>query len=1036
MKQKLLFYTLLSCISCSGINAQTFTEYKDASVNEINRLEMRTDYFAYENDDVANTYDRSQSANYLSMNGKWKFFWCRNADQRPKNFYKADFDDSAWTEFNVPAVWEMYGYGTPIYNNTGYAWENYFENNPPLVPDSLNNVGSYRRTFLIPENWKGKDIIAHFGAVSSSFYLWVNGKFVGYSEDSKLDAQFDLTRFVTPGKENLITFQVFRWCDGSYLEDQDFFRFSGVSRDCYLFARSKNRIEDIRVTPDLDREYRNGTLKVEMSLKGGTSNVRFELIDPKGKVVSNKEIKAKGRSEFTIDIENPQKWTAETPNLYTLKAILSDGKNAEEIIPVKVGFRKIEIINSQLLVNGKPILIKGVNRHELDPDEGYYVSKERMLQDITLMKKFNINAVRTCHYPDDSYWYELCDKYGIYVVAEANLESHGMGYGEETLAKNPKYKKAHLERNIRNLQRNYNHPSVIVWSLGNEAGFGENFEYVYECMKKEEKSRPIQYVNATKREYSDIFCPMYFNYEKCKAYCEDEGRVKPMIQCEYAHAMGNSMGGFKEYWDMIRKYPKFQGGFIWDFADQSVRWKNRKGQTILGYGGDFNRFDANGFNYCNNGLFSPDRIPNPHVYEVAYYHQNVWTSLVDANNGTVSVFNENFFKDMLSYTMEWELMKNGTVLRFGTIDKLDIKPQERKNITIDYGKFDKDSEWMLNVRFRLKATDGLLPAGTVVARNQICLNGYDFNSQTFTNVKETNREITMPEVYTKTGACIDVRGYNFNIQINKKSGFIDRIIYDGKDVLNDGAAIIPNFWRAPTDNDYGASLPMKYKVWKNVSPKLQSMNTGMENGLVYIKAEYKIGNPSSKLYLTYLINNEGAIKITQELVPNKGSKATPMFRFGMQMPMLKNYENLTYYGRGPIENYSDRKYSSFIGIYNQTVKEQFYPYLHPQETGTKSDIRWWKITDNDGDGILMVSDEPFYASALHYSIDALDDGFGKSHSHPAELEEEDVTNVLIDKMQHGLGCVNSWKDTCRPEYQVEYKEYKFSFIISPVKAFK
>lgn len=612
---------------------------------------------------------------------------------------------------------KLHGYGSPIYVNAGYAWYNQFHSNPPQVPMENNHVGSYRREIMVPEHWKGKDIIAHFGSVTSNMYLWVNGKFVGYSEDSKLEAEFNLTPYLKYGEKNLIAFQVFRWCDGTYLEDQDFFRYSGVGRDCYLYARTKKRIEDIRITADLDTEYQNGSLVITSNVIGA-NKINLTLEDASGKEIAT--LQAKANTTINIPIDNPHKWTAETPYLYTLFASL---ENSKEIIPIKVGFRKIELKNGQVLVNGQPVLFKGVNRHEMDPDNGYIVSPERMLQDIQIMKQFNINAVRTCHYPDNNLWYELCDKYGIYVVAEANIESHGMGYGKETLAKREDYRKAHMERNQRNVQRSFNHPSIIFWSLGNEAGYGPNFEAAYDWIKKEDSSRPVQYEQARKDGKTDIFCPMYYGYDHCKTYCEDSNFQKPLIQCEYAHAMGNSMGGFKEYWDLVRKYPKYQGGFIWDFVDQSIRWTGKNGKMIYAYGGDFNKYDGSDLNFCNNGLINPDRIPNPHMYEVGYFYQNIWTELVDTN-GKISIHNENFFSDLSDYYLEWQVLKDGETLRNGREEKISVAPQQKCHMSLPIGEIDRNAEWLLNIAYKLKQKTGLLPAGHAVAKQQLVLNPY------------------------------------------------------------------------------------------------------------------------------------------------------------------------------------------------------------------------------------------------------------------------------------------------------------------------
>ena len=764
MKKQLM--TGLFTVLALTAGAQTFQEWRNPEINAVNRAPMHTNYFAFENADAAKKADKKQSTNYMTLNGTWKFNWVKDADSRPTDFWKTGFNDKGWDDLQVPAVWELNGYGDPIYVNVGYAWRNQFQNNPPEVPTENNHVGSYRREIVVPASWKGKDIIAHFGSVTSNMYLWVNGRYVGYSEDSKLEAEFDLTPYLKPGQKNLIAFQVFRWCDGTYLEDQDFFRYSGVGRDCYLYARNKKRIQDIRVTPDLDAAYQNGSLAVNLDLKG-SGKVDLELVDAQGKQVATATANKSGL--VTMNVENPKKWSAETPYLYTLRASM---QGSNEVIPVKVGFRKIELKGDQILVNGKAVLFKGADRHEMDPDGGYVVSPERMLQDIQIMKQFNLNAVRTCHYPDDNLWYDLCDQYGIYVVAEANIESHGMGYGDKTLAKNPSYKKAHLERNQRNVQRGFNHPSIIFWSLGNEAGDGPNFEQCYKWIKAEDPSRACQYEQARQKEHTDIFCPMYYDYNGMEKYGQRTDATKPLIQCEYAHAMGNSQGGFKEYWDLIRKYPNLQGGFIWDFVDQSCRWKGKDGVMIYAYGGDFNRFDASDNNFCDNGLISPDRVPNPHMYEVGHFYQNIWTTPADLSKGEVNVFNENFFRDLSAYYMEWQVLKDGKVIRTGRVDDLKVAPQETAKITLNIGKTCTCKEWLLNVSYKLKNREGLLPAGFTVAKNQLTLNDYKAPSMDLKNVETTNVATVVPQIIDNQYHYLIVKGNNFVAEFNKQNGYL------------------------------------------------------------------------------------------------------------------------------------------------------------------------------------------------------------------------------------------------------------------------
>lgn len=1013
------------------MNAQSFKEWQNPEINAVNRAPMHTNFFAYESIEAAKS-NKEKSSNFMTLNGIWKFDWVANVDARPTDFWKLEFNDKGWNNLQVPGVWELNGYGDPIYVNVGYAWRNQFKNDPPLVPTTNNHVGSYRKEIIVPSDWKGKDIIAHFGAVSSNMYLWVNGKFVGYSEDSKLEAEFDLTPYLRTGQKNLIAFQVFRWCDGSYLEDQDFFRYTGVARDCYLYTRNKKRIEDLRITPDLDEQYKNGSLHIELSLKGNC-NVTLELFDAANQLITASEVTGTKKIIETLNVKSPYKWTAETPYLYTLYATLKEKGKITEVIPLKVGFRKIELKNAQILVNGQPVLIKGANRHELDPDGGYVVSHERMIQDIQIMKQFNLNAVRTCHYPDDPFFYELCDKYGIYMVAEANIESHGMGYRDRTLAKRDDYRKAHLERNQRNVQRNFNHPSIIFWSLGNEAGYGPNFEAAYDWVKAEDPSRAVQYERAEIKGKTDIYCPMYASYNWCENYSKNPQHQKPLILCEYAHAMGNSQGGFKEYWDLVRKYPKFQGGFIWDFVDQSCRRIGKNGKMIYAYGGDFNRYDASDINFCNNGLISPDRVPNPHAYEVHHFYQNIWTTPANLKNGELNIFNEYFFRDLSAYYLEWEILKEGKIVRQGRIDKLDVQPQQTATVKLDWGQITPNDEWLLNVTYKQKQNEGLLPAGHIVAKEQLTLNPYSAPSMILENSKQSNIEIASPTVLDNDRKYLIISNDVFNIEFDKQNGYLTKYEVNGLNMLKEGSILKPNFWRAPTDNDFGAKIHQKYIAWKNPEIRLKSFKQRIENNQVLIEAAYDMPGVSSKLSLTYIINNKGAIKVTQKMTANKKAKIANMFRFGMQMQMPRSFETIEYYGRGPIENYSDRNHCTDLGIYRQSVTEQFYPYIRPQENGTKTDIRWWRIVNEAGSGIEIVSAAPFSASALHYTIESLDEGWSKRQGHSPEVEEADLTNLCIDKKQAGLGGVNSWGAITLPEYQIPYGNYEFTFILAPIQ---
>ena len=1019
----------LAAMTALPSDAQSFEEWRDPELNEVNRAPMHASFFAYADKEEAAGAIRENSSNYMTLNGQWKFKWVRHSWQRPVGFWETGFNDSDWDTMPVPGTWEVNGYGDPIYLNIGFAWRGNFENNPPFVPEEENHVGSYRKTVSIPADWNGKEIIAHFGAVASNMYLWINGKFVGYSEDSKLEAEFDITKYVRPG-ENTFAMQVFRWCDGSYLEDQDFFRHTGISRDCYLYAREKAGIRDIRITPDLDASYTDGSLAISVTTAGNCS-VALSLADAEGKEVAGTVVSGKGHLNTGLKVAAPEKWTAETPYLYTLTATSSAKGSVLEVIPIKVGFRKVELAGNQVLVNGKAVLFKGANRHETDPDGGSFVSYERMVQDILRMKELNINAVRTCHYPDDYRFYELCDKYGLYMVAEANIESHGMGYDDKTLAKAEEYRTAHLERNIRNVQRNFNFPSIIFWSLGNEAGDGPNFTACYDWVKAEDPSRPVQYERAGQGYNTDIFCPMYYSYDDCIKYCESNPG-KPLIQCEYAHAMGNSEGGFKEYWDLIRKYPAYQGGFIWDFVDQSIHWTGKDGRKFYAYGGDFNEYDPSDFNFCDNGLISPDRVLNPHAYETAYYHQPIWTSY--AGDGKVEIYNEYFFRDLSAYYMEWSILAEGRTIRKGIMYDFNVNPQERKvfDLGIDMESMPAGKELMLNVEYRLKAGEGLLPAGHVTAYDQMCLAPYDWKGTAPASRMLSNMEDKAPDI-SRTDGRILVSGEDFAIGFSKLTGFISLYEYKGKAMLEEGSTLRPNFWRAPTDNDFGANLQTKSAVWKNPEMKLASLEYKTEGKMAKISARYDLPSVKAGITMEYLVSNAGQISLSYSFDAKGGKDIADMFRFGLRMEMPEEFDTVNYYGRGPWENYSDRKGSASIGLYRQSVEEQFYPYIRPQETGTKSDLRWWEVINVSGNGLRFSSDAPFSASALEYSVEMLDEGTRKINRHPSELVKAGKTFLCIDRNQAGLGCVNSWGALPLEEYRLHYQDRSFNLLIEPVE---
>lgn len=1054
---KRVFYSLITvlCSLAMPAHAQQFTEWQDMKVNEINRFMTHASFFAFENKEKALRGDMKASDNFLSLHGNWSFKWVENADQRPTDFFKTDYNAQGWGTMKVPAIWELNGFGDPIYVNIGFAWKGHFKNNPPYVPVKDNHVGSYRRMVTIPANWDGKQVIAHFGSVTSNIYLWVNGQFVGYAEDSKMAAEFDVTPYLHSG-ENLFAFQVFRWCDGSYCEDQDFWRLSGVARDSYLFARNKEvHVDDLRIKQGLTDNYQDGTLDIEAPVTANTV-IRYQLVDAQGKEVAMtgiEESEDNAVKRFKAVLPGCKRWTAETPYLYKLlasvyavkttkkgrKTITEVATEPTEVICQKIGFRKVEIKNSQLLVNGQPILIKGVDRHEMDPDGGYVVSRERMIQDIKIMKQFNVNAVRTCHYADDPVWYELCDEYGIYLCAEANQESHGFGYHDDAISKTPLFLDQILQRNQHNVRVNFNHPSVIIWSMGNETVDGPNFTHVYKWIKSVDADRPIHWERGQGNENTDIMCPMYASHEWCERYCNDPAKTKPLIQCEYSHAMGNSCGGFKEYWQLIRKYPKYQGGFIWDFVDQALHGKDAQGRKIYTYAGDYNDYDDKGDqNFNCNGLISPDRVPNPHMYEVGYFHQNIWAEDVDMQQGKISVRNENFFKDLKNVKMIWTLLADGEQVQTGTYNDLNIAPQQQETFTLPVQLDNEDylnKELLLNIDFRLKKAEPLMEANQLVAYRQFVLKKYQRDYDT-----EYDATATFKVKKDKKRGIVSITNKHVAIDFSLQTGLMTRYVVDGVSMLAEGGTIKPNFWRAVTDNDMGSKINTKYNVWKNpvmnlVNITAEKTKNKFKENQVTVETTLQLPEVKAELIMNYIIKTGGDIVMHQTFVPTEGAEVPNMFRFGLDIQLPYDMDKSTFYGRGPIENYIDRKESQRIGIYEQTADEQFYPYIRPQETGTKSDMRWWKQTDANGNGWCITSHHPLYASALHYDIEALDDGDTKHQRHSEQVAKSKFTHLFIDAEHAGVGGIDSWSGYAEalPQYRVNYNKKRFGLHIQPIK---
>jgi len=1046
-----------SSVKTVAIQQPTFTEWHDLQVNEINRLPLHTMHFAYDPNDFPGTgaeyLDKKKSMNYLSLEGTWKFNWVANADERPTDFYKTDLDDSKWNNIQMPGNWEMLGYGQPEYVNVGFGWRGHFDQQPPAVPTKDNHVGSYRREINIPANWNGKRVIAHFGSVTSNIYLYVNGKFAGYAEDSKVAAEFDITPFLKKGK-NLIAFQTFRWCDGSWCEDQDFWRLSGPARENYLYARSKDhRLLDVRVETDLKNNYKDGYLNITAKVQGNTL-AYFGLYDPDGKevIVTGTDNVRNGVAKYQLRVKNVRKWSAETPNLYTL--VVSPIQNGGmylpyEIVQVKVGFRKVEIKNKQFLVNGQPVLLKGANRHEIDPDEGYNLSEQRMIQDIMMMKRMNINAVRTCHYPDDPRWYDLCDKYGLYVVAEANQESHGFQYGDDAAAKKPEFAKQIMERNQHNVSMFYNHPSIVTWSMGNETVMGDNFLQAYKWIKSQDKTRPVQYEQARRGEGTDIFCPMYYPVAASEKYAKDPNSPMPLIQCEYNHTMGNSGGNLSDYWNLIRKYPILQGGFDWDFVDQALHSNIVKPMSILPYkmnneelrkieycyGGDYNKYDPSDNNFNCNGIIGPDRQMNPHAYEVAYQYQNIWTKMVNAETGEVSVHNENFFRDLSNYALAWSLEEDGVETQNGTIADLDVPAQQTKNFTIPYDKSKiKGKEVFLNIDFRLKEAEPLLTAGQVMAYAQLPVVTKQACSGDCSKMLAQGHGKKKMKLAAKKNNVVAVTTPNLTFKIDRSTGLISEYAYNGKSLLGEGGTLKPNFWRAPTDNDMGAGLQKKFQAWKNPQMNLKNIDVKKDKktNSVTILTSFDMPEVQGQMDITYVVfANTGAVKVTEDFKATEGAKVSDMFRFGMLMQMPYTMEKSNYYGRGPIENYSDRKDCMRIGVYTDDADNQYFPYIRPQESGTKSDIRWWKQTDATGMGLQVKSCTPFYASAIHFDTEELDDGEEKEQRHSFDLKKSKFTNLFLDSAHMGVGGENSWGAWPLEKYRVHYGNKTFTFTLIP-----
>ncbi|MBC9796169.1 glycoside hydrolase family 2 TIM barrel-domain containing protein [Sinomicrobium weinanense] len=1024
-----VFTFLFLWVSITAISQTLDPVWENPDVIEINKLPPRASFFAYENSTLAAQGKKEDSQRFLLLNGTWKFRWSDDVSGRPEDFYKKDYDTSGWNDITVPGNWELQGYGVPIYVNHPYEFK--VKNpSPPDIPDGHNPVGSYKRAFTLPADWKDQKVYIHLGAVKSAFYIWVNGQKVGYSQGSKLPAEFDLTSYVKPG-DNQVALEVYRWSDGSYLECQDFWRISGIERDVYLYATPQTHIGDIDILASFNDTYTDGIFQLKVNINGLPAKkhkytVDVRLLEGENTVYTASRKVTDSTTTFSHQVPGVKQWSAEFPNLYRLEIALSEKGKKTEVVSQRVGFRTTEIKGNQYFLNGKPILIKGVNRHEHDPVTGHVVSREMMEKDIEVLKQYNINAVRMAHYPNDPYFYELCDIYGIYVVDEANIESHGMYYNlEHTLGNNPEWLKAHMERIKRMVERDKNHPSIITWSLGNEAGNGWNFYNAYNWIKDRDPSRPVQYERAQREWNTDLIVPQYPSPGSMEKFAQ-KGYNRPMIMSEYAHAMGNSLGNFKEFWEVIEKYDILQGGFIWDYVDQGIKTV-KNGKDIYAYGGDFGpEGTPSDGNFLLNGLVMPDRTPNPHMFEVKRVHQNVKFAVKDTANKTFAVKNWYFFRDLSNYRISWELLENGTPVENGTLKGFNLKPQEEKEVSVPLTyNLETGKEYLLNFSVTLKAEEPFIPKGYEIAYDQFIL-----QKGNPVMPGKSEKSISMDQ---KNGHII-LTGDAFSVDFDVTKGIISNYTHNGQALLEEGGQV--NFWRAPVDNDYGAGTQRKYAAWKKAgrSGEKVTYKTAIlkKDNAVQLTFSRPLLEGDAQFVQRYTVYGDGRIHIDNNFEAQKGEHL-PMFKFGNTMVLPEGFEQVAWYGRGPFESYADRKTAARIGLYKGTVSGQYHPYIRPQDSGNKTDVRHATLSNDKGAAFQIVADTPLNFSALHYSTEDLDGGPEKAQMHSGELVPQKKTFVNVDGMQSGVAGIDSWYSLPLEKYQLPYASYAYGYWIVPLK---
>lgn len=1033
MRKKL---TLLLTLLQGSLLAQN--PWENPSLIDIGKEKAHADFILYADKSTALTKKPQSSPFYQSLNGTWKFVYADRIADAPTNYFEPNLDDSQWSNLPVPSNWERKGFGTAIYTNIVYP----FPKNPPFIGGD-NPVGTYRKSFTVPENWSEREILLHFGSITGYARIYVNGKFVGMTKVSKSPAEFNISQFLQKGK-NTLAVQVYRWHDGSYLEDQDFFRISGIERDVFLTALPKTSLWDFFIKGDLDAKYTDGLLSADVSLrkfKGSNieaGSVNVELLDKTGKTVWSQLQKVAKSTDtlqnvsFKTTIKNPLKWSAEYPNLYTCVISVNDAQGKSlGTTSYKVGFRKVEIKNAQLLINGVPTYVHGVNRHEHDPVEGHVPNRELMLRDIQLMKQFNINAVRASHYPNDPYWYELCDQYGLYVVDEVNLETHGMGaewQGSWDKTKHPAYlplwANAHKDRTERMFERDKNHASVIIWSLGNECGNGPVFYETYKWLKSKDNTRFVQSEQAGENANTDIVCPMYPRIEDMLKYANDNTKTRPYIMCEYAHAMGNSSGNFQRYWDIIRSSRHMQGGFIWDWVDQGMLTKTADGRPFYAYGGDLGGYYLqNDENFCANGVIASDRTPHPGLFEVKKSYQSIIFSAKNLEAGEIRVENLFDFTNLNNYAFKWVLTKDGKSVAEGSFD-VSLAPKQSQDIKIDLPAKKDRGEYALELYAYTKSATELVPAGHEIAREQLRFdNSYYF---------QVNRPRTGTLEISKTNNRLTFKTENVTGTFNTQWGNWEKYsALDGSTSIN--GLPEPFFWRAPTDNDFGNEMPYRLGIWRNAhaNKSVSKVTVGEQNAEgLSIQVDYQLTGINANYTVVYQILNDGAVKVTASL--DLGDRNLPeMPRFGMRMNLKQDYKLLNYYGRGPWENYQDRNLASFLGVYADTVvKAVESNYIRPQEHGYRTDTRWIKIANEQGKGLMIEGVQPISFSLLPFKTEDLDPGLSKKQQHPTDIKIRDENTLQIDLKQRGVGGDDSWGALPHKEYRLTDKKFTYSYILS------